>query len=128
MRSESLEFLKQLLTTPSPSGFERKGQRVWLDYAGQFADETQTDTYGSVVATLNPGAPTSVLIVGHSDEIGLMVSHIDDKGFIYAKMIGGIDPAVIQGKRLTIHSKKGPVHGDPPQRPHRPQSADAHAA
>ena len=111
MRSESLEFLKQLLTTPSPSGFERKGQRVWLDYAGQFADETQTDTYGSVVATLNPGAPTSVLIVGHSDEIGLMVSHIDDKGFIYAKMIGGIDPAVIQGKRLTIHSKKGPVRG-----------------
>jgi putative aminopeptidase FrvX len=111
MRAESLDFLKNLLTTPSPSGFERAGQRIWLDYVDPYADETFTDTYGSAVAVLNPDAPVKVMIVGHSDEIGLMVNHIDEKGFIYVRSIGGIDPAVVPGKRLTIHSKKGPVRG-----------------
>lgn len=111
MREESLEFLKRLLTTPSPSGFEREGQRVWLDYAGQYADETRTDTYGSALGVLNPGATPKVMIVGHADEIGLMVNHIDEKGFLYPKSIGGIDAAVVAGKRLTIHTKKGPVRG-----------------
>jgi endoglucanase len=111
MRKQSLEFLKELLTTPSPSGFERQGQRVWLDYAKKYADETFTDTYGNTVGVLNPGGDPKVLIVGHADEIGLMVHHIDDKGFIYTKTIGGIDPAVIPGKRLTIHTKNGPVRG-----------------
>lgn len=111
MRTESLEFLKKLLTTPSPSGFERDGQRVWLDYVKQYADKTETDTYGSAVGILNPDAPTRVLIVGHSDEIGLMVNHIDEKGFIYVVSIGGIDPQVVPGKRLVIHTKKGPVRG-----------------
>ena len=111
MKTESLEFLKSLLTTPSPSGYERRGQRVWLDYAAQYADETWTDTYGSAVASINPGADTKVMIVGHCDEIGFMVNHIDEKGFIYVQTIGGIDPAVVPGKRLTVHSKKGPVRG-----------------
>lgn len=111
MRKQSLEFLMELLTTPSPSGFERQGQRVWLDYAKKFADETFTDTYGSAVAVLNPGGDPKVMIAGHADEIGLMVSHIDEKGFIYVKTIGGIDPQVVPGKRLTIHTKNGPVRG-----------------
>jgi endoglucanase len=109
MRAESLEFLKKLLTTPSPSGFEGPGQRVWLDYATQYADETFTDTYGSAVGVLNPQGDPKVLIVGHADEIGLMVNHIDEKGFIYVKSIGGIDPAVVPAKRLTIHTQAGPV-------------------
>lgn len=111
MRKQSLEFLKKLLTTPSPSGFERQGQRVWLDYAKQYADDTFTDTYGNAVAVVNPGGDPKVMIAGHADEIGLMVSHIDEKGFIYVKTIGGIDPAVMAGKRLTIQSKNGPVRG-----------------
>lgn len=111
MRKESIDFLKKLLTTPSPSGFERKGQRVWLDYVKRYADETWTDVYGSGVATLNPGAETTVMIVGHADEIGLMVNYVDEKGFIYVQRIGGVDPAVVPGKRLTIHTAKGPVRG-----------------
>jgi putative aminopeptidase FrvX len=111
MRKESLAFLKELLTTPSPSGFERAGQRVWLDYASQYTDKTFTDTYGSAVGVLNPDADPKVLIVGHSDEIGLMVNHIDDKGFVYVCSIGGIDAAVVPGKRLTIHTDKGQVRG-----------------
>lgn len=111
MRTESLEFLKDLLSTPSPSGFERYGQRVWLDYVSQYADEVFTDVYGSAVGVLNPGAETSIMLVGHADEIGLMINYIDDNGFLYAKSIGGIDTAIVPGKRLTIHTKKGPVDG-----------------
>lgn len=111
MKKQSLDFLKALLTTPSPSGFERQGQRVWLDYVKQFADETFTDTYGNAIAVLNPGGDPKIMIAGHADEIGLMVNTIDERGFIYAKPIGGIDPAVVPGKRLTIHTKNGPVRG-----------------
>ena len=93
MRAESLSFLKRLLDTPSPSGFERAGQRVWLDYVKPFATRTWNDAYGNCFAELCPeasDAPT-VAVCGHADEIGLMVNHIDDKGYIYCKQIGGID-------------------------------------
>ncbi|NUP90090.1 MAG: M42 family metallopeptidase [Candidatus Sumerlaeia bacterium] len=111
MRTQSLEFLQRLLTTPSPSGFERAGQRVWLDYAKRWADETHTDTYGTAVAAIQPGASPRVAIVGHADEIGLMVRHVDKRGFLYVAPIGGVDPAVLPGKRLTIHTARGPVRG-----------------
>ena len=111
MRRESQEFLQALLTTPSPSGFEHRGQRIWLDYAAQFADESYSDTYGNAVAVLNPAGSPRIMIVGHADEIGLMVQHIDDKGFIYPAQIGGHDPGTLPGKRYIIHTKKGPVLG-----------------
>lgn len=111
MRKESLNFLKKLLTTPSPSGFERKGQKVWMDYVKSYSDSIETDTYGSAVATLNAGAKTSIVVAGHCDEIGLMVSSIEKDGFIYLQTIGGIDPAVVPGKRLNIHTRKGTVRG-----------------
>ncbi len=106
MRTESLSFLKRLLDTPSPSGFERAGQRVWLDYVKPFATRTWNDAYGNCFAELHPGsrdAPT-IAVCGHADEIGLMVNHIDDKGFIYCKSIGGIDAGSIVGKRIQFQS------------------------
>ncbi|MFC2074964.1 M42 family metallopeptidase [Bdellovibrionota bacterium] len=111
MRTESLNFLKKLVTTPSPSGFETRGTKVWLDYVKKFADKTYSDSYGNAYAILNPDGDPKIFISGHSDEIGLMVNYIDDKGFIYATPIGGIDYSVSRGKRLTIHSEKGPVPG-----------------
>ena len=111
MRRESLEFLKELLATPSPSSFEHRVQRVWLDYAKQFADQVFTDTYGNAVAFLNPGGSPKVIIVGHADEIGLMVQHVDEDGFIYAVGIGGVDAGAMPGQRVLIHGRKGPVHG-----------------
>lgn len=111
MRRESHEFLKSLLTTPSPSGFEHRGQRIWLDYAAQFADESYSDTYGNAVAVLNPGGSPRIMIVGHADEVGLIVQHIDANGFISPAQIGGLDPATLLGKRMIIHTKKGPVYG-----------------
>ena len=111
MRNESLEFLKQLLTTPSPSGYESAGQRIWCDYARQFADEVHTDAYGNAVAVLNPGGDPKVMLDGHADELGLMIKHIDDKGFIFFQRIGGVDPALVRGKRVNIHTPKGIVRG-----------------
>src|SRR3990167_8028139 len=111
MRKESLDFLKRLITTPSPSGFETKGTKVWLDYVKPFADKTFIDSYGNAFAVLNPDGDPKIFIAGHSDEIGMMVNYIDDKGFIYPKAIGGLDFTVSRAKRVIIHSKNGPLKG-----------------
>jgi endoglucanase len=106
IRPESLAFLKELLDTPSPSGFERDGQRVWMKYARGFASKAWNDSYNNCFASFGPegaGVPT-IAICGHADEIGLMVNHFDDKGFVYCKAIGGIDVGSIVGKRVRFNS------------------------
>ncbi|NLF30359.1 MAG: M42 family metallopeptidase [Planctomycetes bacterium] len=111
MRNESFEFLKALLAAPSPSGFEAPGQRVWCQYARQFADEVRTDAYGNAVAVLNPDGDPKLVFDGHADELGMMVTYIDDKGFISIQRIGGIDPALVRGKRVRIHTRDGILPG-----------------
>jgi endoglucanase len=111
MRKESFELLQQLLTTPSPSGFESAGQRLWCEYAREHADEVRTDAYGNAVAVLNPEGSPKIMLDGHIDEIGLIVKHIEDKGFIYFQRNGGVDPAMLRGKRVDIHTRKGIVRG-----------------
>ena len=111
MRDESFDFLKHLLETPSPSGFEIKGQRVWSDYVRPFADKVRSDPYGNVYATLNPDAAPKILLAGHADELGLMISYINDEGFLYFKGIGGVDRAMLRGQRVIIHGPNGPVPG-----------------
>jgi len=111
MRKESLDFLKRLLTTPSPSGYEAANQKIWCDYARQFADEVRTDAYGNAVAILNPAGDPKVMFDGHVDELGLMVKHIDSNGFIYFQRIGGVDVATVRGKRVSIHTADGIVRG-----------------
>lgn len=111
MREESLEFLKTLLTTPSPTGFEYRGQKVWKAFVAEFVDEVTSDTYGNVYATLNPEGSPMIMLTGHADEIGLMVNYIDGDGWIYYKQIGGVDPALVRGKRVNIHAEGGTVRG-----------------
>ena len=111
MRDLSFAFLKRLLETPSPSGFEIRGQRVWAAYAEQFADKIESDSYGNVFATFNPEGSPRILLAGHSDELGLMISHISDDGFLYFKGIGGVDRAMLRGRRVIVHSIAGPVPG-----------------
>ena len=111
MREQSLTFLKNLVNTPSPSGFEVRGQRVWLDYVKPFADETFSDSYGNVVAVLNKGGSPRLMLAAHADEISMMVNYIDHDGFIYVRKVGGVDAAIIKAQRITIHSKNGPVKG-----------------
>jgi len=111
MRNESFEFLKALLAAASPSGFEAPGQRLWCEYARQYADEVRTDAYGNAVAVLNPDGDPKVVFDGHADELGMMVTYIDDKGFISIQRIGGIDPALVRAKRVRIHTRDGIVPG-----------------
>jgi putative aminopeptidase FrvX len=111
MRDESLKFLQRLLNTPSPPGHEARGQRVWLDYASQFAEETFTDAYGNAVAVLNKGGSPRLMLCGHADEIAMVVNYISDDGFIYVRKLGGVDPAITKAQRVTIHSADGPIKG-----------------
>lgn len=112
MRKESLNFLKTLLTTASPSGFESDIQDVWTDYIRKHVNIVQRDYHGNVIgisnlaATLGSNAPI-LLFAGHCDELGLMVGHIDDNGFIYVKGIGGHDSAILPGKRVKIQTWEG---------------------
>jgi len=111
MNKRSLQFLETLVNTPSPSGYESRGLRVWMDYAGQYADETYSDAYGNCVAVLNKGGGPRLMLAGHADEIGMTVNFIDDDGYVYVRRLGGTNPAITKAQRVTIHSRKGPVKG-----------------
>ena len=111
MRPESLEFLKTLIETPSPSGFEQPAQRLVREYAGQFADEVRTDVHGNVIAIKNPDGYPRVMLAGHCDQIGMMLTHITDDGYLYFAPIGGIDAAVMPGLPVCVHGREGCVPG-----------------
>ena len=107
MKPESRTFLKNLLETPSPSGFETRGQKLWVDYVKPFADRVEVDAYGNAFATINPEGSPKILLAGHVDEIGMMISYISDEGFLYFKGIGGIDQTLVRGQRVMVHGEKG---------------------
>jgi len=111
MRDTSLEFLKTLVNTPSPSGHEARGQRVWLDYVGAYAQETFSDAYGNCVAVLNKGGSPRRMLAAHADEIALTVNYIDKNGFLYVRKLGGVDAIVARAQRVVIHTRNGPVRG-----------------
>jgi len=111
MRELSLNFLRTLVNTPSPVGHETRGQRVWLDYAAQFADETFSDTYGNCVAVLNKGGSPRIMLAAHADEIAMAVNYIDDHGFIYVRRLGGVDAAISKAQRVVVHTRNGGVKG-----------------
>jgi putative aminopeptidase FrvX len=107
----ALKFFKNLLDTPSPSGYESPLQQIVRDYLGDFADEVRTDLHGNVIVVKNPDAPLRVMYAGHCDQIGLIVQHIDDEGFLYIQPIGGWDPEVLIGQRMTVWTEGGPLVG-----------------
>ncbi|HUS58298.1 MAG TPA: M42 family metallopeptidase [Planctomycetota bacterium] len=111
MEQEAFDFLKRMLETPSPSGFEMPVQKLVRERLQGVADEISTDVHGNVIAAVNPGAPLRVMLAGHCDEIGLMVQHVLDDGFINFSAIGGVDTAILAGQRVVIHNARGPVAG-----------------
>ena len=100
-----------MLETPSPSGYESRLQQLVRDYVAGFADEVRTDLHGNVIVVKNPDSPLRVMLAGHCDQIGLIVQHIDDEGFLYIQPIGGWDPEVLIGQRMTVWTDAGPVFG-----------------
>jgi endoglucanase len=109
MQKSSLAFLEKLVNTPSPTGHEARGQRVWLDYVKPFAEETFSDAYGNCVAVLNKGGGPRLMLAAHADEIAMSVNYIDADGFIYVRRMGGIDAAITKAQRVNIHTRTGPV-------------------
>ena len=113
MRKDSLKFLEKLLDAPSPSGYEQPAQRIFRDYVTPFCDELTTDVMGNVFGRISGKGKNlpRVMIVGHTDEIGLQVKYIDDKGFLYFAAVGGVDAHLTPGKRVNVHTSAGPLPG-----------------
>ena len=109
MEPSAKKFFQQVLETPSPSGYEEPVQRIVREYAGKFADEVKTDLHGNVIVAVNPGAPIRLMFAWHSDQIGLLVTYINDQGFIYTGTIGGWDPQQLIGQRMTIWTTEGAI-------------------
>jgi putative aminopeptidase FrvX len=111
MEPRSLEFLKRLLSLPGPSGYETKPAQAWREEAESFADKVWADVAGNSYAAVNPDGEPRVMLAGHIDEIGLLINHIDDDGFLYFSTIGGWDPEIILGQRVEILSRGGQICG-----------------
>jgi putative aminopeptidase FrvX len=109
LTTPSKEFLKTYLNNPSPTGFESKGQRLWLDYISPYIDEHIVDPYGTVAGIINPGAPFKVVIEAHADEISWFVKYISPEGLIYVTRNGGSDHQIAPSKRVNIHTPGGVV-------------------
>lgn len=118
MQKDAKKFLFDLLTTPSPSGFEQRIQRVVKKRIEKYADEIIVDVHGNLMAAFNPDGEVRVMLAGHCDQIALMITHIDDSGFISVSNIGGLDSAILPGSPVRIHTREGAevpgVIGHPP--------------
>ena len=111
MDDTARNFLEALLRTPGISGYEQSVQRVVRDFAGEFADDVQTDVHGNVIATVQPGRAVRLMFDGHCDQLGMIVSHVDDAGFLYFQTVGGWDPQQLIGQRVYVWTSDGPING-----------------
>jgi len=105
-----LTFLKDMLSNPSPSGYEMPVQKIWSNYTKKFA-KVHSDTMGNAFGVLNESGSPRLMLAGHCDEIGFMVKYIDGDGYIYFAAMGGFDQSIIPGRRINIYTKNGPVAG-----------------
>jgi endoglucanase len=106
-----IDFLERLLDAAGPSGFELRPARVWREEAEKFADRVTVDVSGNSVAELNGKGAPRVMLAGHIDEIGLQITHIDEKGFLFVDEIGGWDAQVVVGQRVTILARDQDIPG-----------------
>lgn len=111
LNNQSLSFLEKYLNNASPTGVEKEGQKLWMDYIKPYVDTLFTDTYGTAVAVINADADFKVVIEGHADEISWYVNYISDDGMIYVIRNGGSDQMIAPSKRVNIHTNNGIVKG-----------------
>ena len=111
MQSDRMEFLKRYMETICPTGYEEEASRVWREEADRFADRTWADQHGNAFAVVNEGGSPRIMLAGHADEIGLLVTYIDEQGFLYFTGLGGWDTQVLPGQRVRIKTDNGIVLG-----------------
>jgi tetrahedral aminopeptidase len=116
MQDASRKFFRDLLETPSASGYEHAIQDIVRAWAGRYADDVRTDRHGNVIAAVypkgrGPDAAQRIMLAGHCDQIALMVQYVDDNGFLFVQPIGGWDMQLLLGQFLTVWTREGPVTG-----------------
>jgi len=130
------ELLRRLLTAPGPSGYETAAAAVWRDAASEFA-QVSSDALGSSVARVSgTGGGPLLALLGHIDEIGLLVTHVDEHGFVSFLTVGGTRPDVLLGQRVELVTRGGAVPGvigrkggkrlKPGEKPERAELEDLH--
>jgi tetrahedral aminopeptidase len=111
MDESRIEFLRRLIASPSPSGFEQPIQEVIRTEISHYTDVVRTDVHGNVIASLNPEGSPRVMLTAHCDELGFIIRYIDEQGFLYFAPIGGFDPSTLPGERVYVHTSNGPLLG-----------------
>jgi endoglucanase len=109
MEESALRFFRSAIETPSPSGFEEPIQQLVRDYITPFAAEVRIDVHGNLIAATGDSSGPRLMFAGHCDQIGMLVSYIDDSGYLYAQTIGGWDPQQLIGQAVTVWTSKGPI-------------------
>jgi endoglucanase len=117
MDETQTEFFKNLLSAPGPSGYEAKPAKVWRDEAVRQGGEVKTDLYGNSFAAFNGGGKPKVMLAGHIDEIGLIITYIGEEGMLHFKGIGGWDSQQLVGQRVRVvgykHERVGVIGKKP---------------
>jgi endoglucanase len=109
MDESAAKFFQAAIETPSPSGYEEPIQALIRDYISPFAQDVRVDVHGNLIASVgNPKGPR-LMYAGHCDQIGMLVSYIDENGFVYAQTIGGWDPQQLIGQAMTIWTRSGAI-------------------
>lgn len=111
MNKLSHNFLMQLVSTPSPSGYEKMIQKIWREYVIQFTEHVDNDLHGNYSAVINPEGKPKIMLAAHCDELGFIIKFIDELGFIYFEPIGGHDHSIIAGRHVIIIHATGNVIG-----------------
>ena len=111
MNNDSKDFLKELVETPSPSGYEHNVQKLVRERIVRWCDSVRTDVMGNVFGTINPHGRPRIMLAGHCDQIGFIVNYITDEGFLHVEPIGGVDPVVATSQRVSIMTASAVVPG-----------------
>ena len=107
------EYLKQLLETSSPSGYEVQAAKVFKDYLVNFlgSNNVRHDVMGNTIGVINDKAKFKVMLAGHYDEIGFQVTYISEDGLLSIRRVGGIDNITVPGSEVNVWGKKGKIDG-----------------
>ena len=102
----NLELLAEICKTPGAPGFEQKVRELVIREITPLVDEVEVDNMGNVYAIKKGKSPKRAMVGAHMDEIGFIVTHIDEKGFLRFHTLGGFDPKTLTAQRVIIHGKK----------------------
>ncbi len=111
MDDQTYEFLKHLIDTPSPSGYEEPAQAVAAERLRDLGAELKVDAHGNLFGKVNDGGRPRIVLTGHVDQIGMIVRHVTDEGLLHFEVIGGVNPHAFYGHRVDVHTRNGPVRG-----------------